>query len=104
MADWKHDGNYEVTINFWQAFIKCNPLLREKKCVRFNLKRDDFCTIPHFSRMYDDVYAMFVMANVAIKLDKEEWFDRENNMQTEEEAFDRKPDIQVTMPYAPCYS
>jgi hypothetical protein len=49
--------------------------------------------------MYDDVYATFVMANVAIKLDNEEWFYCKNKIvQTEEEEFVRKTDIHVTIP------
>jgi hypothetical protein len=49
--------------------------------------------------MYDDVYATLVSASVAIKLDKEEWFDHESNtVQTEEDLFGRKTDIQVTRP------
>jgi hypothetical protein len=49
--------------------------------------------------MYDDVYATFGMANVAIKLDKPQWIDRDNNIvANEEEAFGRKSDILVTRP------
>jgi predicted peroxiredoxin len=50
MADWKEDGSYE------QVFIKRKSLVSE-----------------NFSQMYDYVYATFVMANVATKIDNEEW-------------------------------
>jgi hypothetical protein len=49
MADYKKDGNYELTSNLWKAFIRQNPLPREKKYVMLDSFRDDFCTVPNFA-------------------------------------------------------
>jgi hypothetical protein len=48
MEEWRQDGNYEISSNFWQAFIRQNPQLREKKFVRFDSKYYDFYTVTNF--------------------------------------------------------
>jgi hypothetical protein len=53
--------------------------IESKKAVRYDSKRDDWCTLLNFKRMHDDIYAAMVRGGVAKELDYLVYHDRERN-------------------------
>jgi len=63
------NGNiHKLGIKYWQNFKKRHPEINTKRAVKFDSKRDDWCTFDNFEKMYQGVYAAMVKSNVAIKL------------------------------------
>jgi hypothetical protein len=56
---------------YWRNFRKRHPELKTKKAVKFDAKRDDWCTYDNFVAMYDGIYAAMVVTSVAIELPNE---------------------------------
>jgi hypothetical protein len=65
----------------WNIFCKLNARgIKSKKAVQYNSKRDDWCTLSNFERMYDDVYATILKCGVAKELDECVHQEREGNI------------------------
>jgi hypothetical protein len=72
LIGWKqnHMGiNFERTTSvtlgkkYWENICRWNAIEKErKKAVKFNSKRDDWCTKENFAAMYYDIYKMVVRA------------------------------------------
>jgi hypothetical protein len=52
----------------WQNFIKRYPEISTKLAICFDAKRDDWCTLENFEKMYAGIYAAMVRSQVAIQL------------------------------------
>jgi len=67
----KGDNEGKLGAHYWVNFKKRHPEINSKRAVRFDSKRDDWCTIENFEKMYKGVYAAMVDAKVAIQLEEE---------------------------------
>jgi hypothetical protein len=55
---------------YWLNFCKRHVReIESTKAVRYDSKRDDWCTLENFEQMYNDVYDMMFKASVAKELD-----------------------------------
>ena len=54
---------------YWQNFKKRHPEIKQKKAVRFDANREDWCHVENFQTMYDHVYSAMVKSKVAIELE-----------------------------------
>ncbi len=71
---------------YWARFMKRNNhLIKEKKGVKFDSKRADWCTYQKFQLMYDEVYEIMVAAGIAAKFDDPVWFDKLGNIVEDKE-------------------
>jgi hypothetical protein len=57
--------------SYWRNFKKRHPELKAQRAVRFDSKREDWCTYKNFEMMYAGVYAAMVSSRVAIELEEE---------------------------------
>ncbi len=57
---------------YWQNFRKRHPKIKTKKAVRFDTKRDDWCTYENFIAMYDGINSQMVKSGVDVELPNEE--------------------------------
>jgi hypothetical protein len=65
---------------YWENFCRRYPTeIERKKAVKFDSKRDNWCTKDNFSTMYDDIYKTMVEAGVALELHEHVYLDKEAN-------------------------
>jgi hypothetical protein len=55
---------------YWQNFKKRHSELKQKKALRFDPNREDWCHVENFQTMYDHVYSAMVKSKVAIELEQ----------------------------------
>ena len=84
---------------YWRNFRKRHPELKTKKAVKFDAKRDDWCTYDNFVAMYDGVYAAMVKSGVAIELPNEVKVTLDGTItDNEAEMYGRKTKYLLTKP------
>ena len=85
--------------HYWVNFKKRHPEINSKKAVRFDSKRDDWCTYENFEKMYNGVYKAMVDARVAIELEEEVFVKVDGTItENEEESYGRKTKFLLTQP------
>ena len=77
---------------YWANFLKRQPQLTTKHCVRFDSQCEAWATFENFEQMYDDVYQGMVKSGIAIELEDEVWVNKEGT-----ESRDRELYIDVNM-------
>jgi hypothetical protein len=96
--DDESSGNI-VGQKYWRNFLARNPILKTKKCVRFDSLREDWCTLENFEAMYEDVYSRMVECGAALKLPDAVWVNKEGAIvQTKDEAWGRQTNYLLTRP------
>ncbi len=96
--DVESSGNI-VGQKYWRNFLARNPILKTKKCVRFDSFREDWCTPENFEAMYEDVYSRMVECGAALKLPDAVWVNKEGAIvQTKDEAWGRPTNYLLTRP------
>jgi hypothetical protein len=84
---------------YWQNFKKRHPEIKQKKAVRFDANREDWCNTDNFVSMYHHVYSAMVKSKVAIELDEEVWVKLDGTItQNEEESSGKKNEILTNAP------
>jgi len=84
---------------YCQNFKKRHPEIKQKKAVRFDANREDWCNFDNFQYMYDHVYSAMVTSKVAIELEEEVWVKLDGTItQYEEESTGRKTKYLLTHP------
>ena len=95
----KGDNEGKLGAHYWVNFKKRHPEINSKRAVRFDSKRDDWCTIENFEKMYKGVYAAMVDAKVAIQLEEEVFVKPDGTItEKEEESVGRKTKFLLTRP------
>ena len=93
------DNEGKLGSHYWVNFKKRHPEINSKRAVRFDSKRDDWCTMENFEKMYRGVYAALVNANVAIELEEEVFIKLDGTItEKEEESVGRKTRFVLTRP------
>ncbi len=84
---------------YWQNFKKRHPEIKQKKAVRFDANREDWCNTEYFFSMYHHVYSAMVKSKVAIQLEEEVWVKLDGMItQNEEESSGKKMKYLLTRP------
>jgi hypothetical protein len=84
---------------YWRNFKKRHPEIKQKKAVRFDANREDWCNVENFQTMYDHVYAAMVKSKVAIELEEEVMLRLDGTItENEEESTGRKTKYILTHP------
>ncbi len=95
----KGDNEGKLGAHYWVNFKKRHPEINSKRAVHFDSKRDDWCTIENFEKMYKGVYAAMVDAKVAIQLEEEVFVKPDGTItEKEEESVGRKTKFLLTRP------
>ncbi len=75
------------------------PYFINKKCLRFDLLREDRCIAGNIEATYEDVYSRMVECGVALKLPDAKWVNQEGAvLQTKDEAWGRLMKYLLTRP------
>jgi len=95
----KGDNEGKLGAHYWVNFKKRHPEINSKRAVRFDSKRDDWCTVENFEKMYKGVYKAMVDANVAIEVEEEVLVGLDGSIvETTEESVGRKTRYLLTRP------
>ena len=75
--------------------FEATPQVTPKKAVHFDSTHNDWCTVPNFMTMYEEMYEAMVQSGVAIKQNKEVVVDRDGKVvqRSEDLAFEEKKRI-----------
>jgi len=78
-------------MKWWMKF-EATPQVTPKKAVHFDSTHNDWCTVPNFMTMYEEMYEAMVQSGVAIKQNKEVVVDRDGKVvqRSEDLAFEKK--------------
>jgi hypothetical protein len=61
--------------NYWSGFRRRHPMLREKKHVKFDQKKDDFVKRELFQGMYTQIYTKQVRTSISVIHPEERCYD-----------------------------
>jgi hypothetical protein len=62
--------------NYWSGFIRRNTMLREKKHMTFDQKKDDFVKPELFQGMYNKMYTKQVCIGISVMHTEERWYEQ----------------------------
>lgn len=72
-------------IKYWRNFMKRNKhIVSAKKAVKFDTKRDEWCTYHNFKEMYEEVYTLLVSTGLAVKHDLPVWRNKDGEIVEQE--------------------
>ena len=98
-GDFESDESAHLGKKYWQNFKKRHPEIKQKKGVRFDANREDWCNIENFQSMYDHVYSAMVRSKVAIELEEEVMVKLDGTItDNDDESTDRKAKYILTRP------
>ena len=84
---------------YWKNFKKRHPELKQRKAVRFDSNREDWCTVENFQKMYDHVYPAMVTSGIAIELEEEKMVTLQGTITDDPtESYGRKTKYFLTRP------
>jgi hypothetical protein len=84
---------------YWKNFKKRHPELKQRRAVRFDSNREDWCTKDNFEKMYSHIYPAMVQSGVAIELDEEVMVTAEGNItDVQTKSWGRKTKYLLTRP------
>jgi hypothetical protein len=98
-GEFEDDKAGQLGKKYWRNFKKRHPEIKQKKAVRFDANREDWCNVENFQTMYDHVYAAMVKSKVAIELEEEVMLRLDGTItENEEESTGRKTKYILTHP------
>jgi hypothetical protein len=94
-----NDNKHKLGMKYWQNFKKRHPEINTKRAVKFDSKRNDWCTLENFEKMHQWVYAAMVNSNVAIKLPEKKMVQLDERItDNKEEGVGRETEFILTRP------
>jgi hypothetical protein len=93
------DEKHRLRMKYWQNFKKRHPEISTKRAVCFDSKRDDWCTLENFEKMYAGIYAAMVRSQVAIQLPEKVMVTLDGKItESSEENYGRETNFLLTRP------
>jgi hypothetical protein len=93
------DEKHRLGMKYWQNFKKRHPEISTKHAVRFDSKRDDWCTLENFEKMYAGIYAAIFRSQVAIQLPEKVMVTLDGRItESSEEKYGRETNFLLTRP------
>ncbi len=105
VIEWKEkhkisgEDKHRLGMKYWHNFKKRHPEINTKRAVRFDSKRDDWCSYENFEKMYSRVYSAMVRSNVAIELPEKVMVTLDGRVtDKKEESYGRETTFLLTHP------
>ncbi len=93
------DNTQRLGQKYWQNFKKRHPEINTKRAVRFDSKRDDWCTFENFEKMYNGVYSAIDRSNVAIQVPNKVFVTLDGKItENKQESIGRETNFLLTRP------